>query len=193
MSTAEVGVHPVVAGILIAFFEVLINVFSIDWKNVDVPVGGGSKPGEVVYADDIGIQVLSADARDIQFFGQYGSENFLSVEYLVAAAEGLDLREGLIKGLDADGHWVGIVDDPRLRRVFPDSLGDLHKHWNGTHGSDVTARSGGIADGLVNAVFLRGMDIGLHLVEGTRKNGDDHKIRTAQCFLQGINGNIGEV
>ena len=104
----------------------------------------------------------------------------------MAAAERLDLREHIVKGGHAQGHGVGVVNDPRLGRIRLDGLRNLHKHGDGTHCTHQSTRTYRIAYGLIHTHTLRGVHVALHFLEGAGQNGNHHKVNACQCFLQGV-------
>ena len=110
----------------------------------------------------------------------------MGAEYLMAAAEGLDLWKDMVQRLHAEGHGVGIVDDPGIGGKVTDRFCDGDKHGNSAKRANQSAGACCVADGLPDAVGLRCMDVGFHLIEGAGENGNDDEIGAGQRFLQSI-------
>ena len=138
-----------------------------------------------VYAD-----IAPCGALDPVNVRQRLRQQLLGSEYLMTTAESLDRWKFRIKRRNAYRHRIGIIDHPCVRTILPDRPCNLPYHGNGTHRPKKSPRSGSIADRLVDAVFLRCMDVILHLVKSCRKNGNNDKIGSGQCLAYGLYRNI---
>ena len=70
--------------------------------------------------------------------------------------------------------------------MVPDGPGKALEERHRPHGPKDAAGPYRIPHGLVDAVFLRQMHVGRHVVQGAGQNGDSHEVRTRQGLLQGI-------
>ena len=136
-------------------------------------------------------QVLPADPGDAFFRLQHAAEQLLGAENLMAAAEGMNGRENLIKGPHTKGHGIGVVDDPGIRGNIPDGFGNRDKHRNGPHGPHKAARTDCIPDRLKDPDPFGEVDVAFHFIKGAGQDGDDHEVRACQRFLQGRTDFIG--
>ena len=137
---------------------------------------GFSEPCEVVDAHRVYLDFMAVYLFFPKELIHHAGQEFLGAENLMAAAEGFDPGKYPVEGFDAKGHGVGVIDHPGVRAVGFDGLSDFLKHGKGAHGPQNAAGAGGVPYGLVNPVFFRGMDIGLHLIKGAGKDGDDHEV-----------------
>ena len=186
------GIHPVaVLPGFIAIRGIFIGKTGVQGHQVRTAPGRGGKPGEMVDAGDRGAEVLPGDAVDPFLRFQHGTEQFLGAENLMAATEGADAREDLIERPYAQGHGIGIIDDPCIRRVIPDRFGNGDEHGYGAHGAHEAAGADRIAHGLEDPNPLRQVDIAFHFPEGGGQDGNDDKIRTGQGLLQASADLIG--
>ena len=177
MGALEEVVHPV--GILAlgkAGLPILFAEGAIQREQIHALIGGGGEPGKVVHALHGNTNVLTRYILDIAHIFQHGSQQLLGAEHFMAAAERLDLREHIVKGGHAQGHGVGVVNDPRLGRIRLDGLRNLHKHGDGTHCTHQSTRTHRIAYGLIHTHTLRGVHVALHFLEGARQDGNHHKV-----------------
>ena len=187
MGTFEVVVHPVVvAALVVAAVIILVGKGRVQRHEVDVPIARPGHPGEMVDASDGGGQRLPGGPGDAVFPCQHVAQQLLGAEYLVAAAEGLDLREYVVQRAHAQAHGVGVVNHPGVGGICPDGLADLHKHGDGAHGPHETARADGVAHGLPDAHPLGQVHVRAHLLKGGGEDRYDHEIRAPQRALQGI-------
>ena len=185
LGAAEVAVHPVVvAALVISGFRILLRKLRVQREEIPALPAGPRQPGEMVDARHGGVQILPDDARDSLLRLQHGAEQLLGPEHLMAAAEGLDLREDMIQRPHAEGHGVGVVDDPRVRRVIPDRLGDFHIHGDRAHRAHESAGADRVAHRLIDAHPLRQVHIALHFLKGRGQDGNHDEVRPRQRFLQ---------
>ena len=164
------------------------HIVPINREEVDPAVGGPVKPGEMVDSQNIHMDVVPVNVLFPAHPLTDAFQQLLGSKDLVAAPKRFDLWKGVVKGLYAEGHRVGIVDDPGLRRILPDCLPDFHKHGNRPQRPDHTARPGRIPDRLVDSQPLRQVHVRLHLVKSARKDGYHNKITAVQGLLQALAG-----
>ena len=179
-------VHPVAVRRVLSPTSVrmLFAICTVNREQIHVPVPCLREPGEMVHAHRIDLDLMPLHRRDAKLLPHYLPQELLGAEHLMAAAEGLYLREDMVQRLHAECHWVGIIDDPGIRTAAPDALRDDLVHGDGAHGPKYPSRAAGVAHGLIDAVLLRRMDIGLHLVEGAGQDGQDDEVRPGQSLLQ---------
>ena len=180
-------VHPVfIAAVYIAAFIVFIDELAIHREQVNVFILRLCEPREMVHADNVYINLRalrlfhSAQLRD-----RLGKQ-LLRAEHLVAAAERLDFREHAVERIHADRHRICVVDNPRLGAIIADCARNHLIHRHRAQGAHNPARTGGIADRLINSVFLRRVDVGLHFVKCAGQNRNYDKIRAAERLFDCI-------
>ncbi len=179
-------IHPVVVGLVAeSRFIVFFAEFAVQREQIHAVIRGAADPGEVVDSRNADVNILPFGSFDPLHVFQHQGQQALGPEYLVAAAERLDLREDFVQRADADRHGVGVVDDPRIGAAVPDRFGKLHVHGDGAHGPHKAARPHTVAHGLIDPEFFRLMHVGAHFLECPRKNGDHDEIRARQGFAQG--------
>ena len=191
LRTSKRVVHPVGIQIFgVAGLSIFSSKLFVHGEQIHIPVACLGQPCEVVDADGVDTDIASLGSGDSADILQGSTQYILGTEYLVAATECLDLGEGTVQRLDTQGHGIGVADDPCVGAVFLNIFGDLLVHGDGTHGTNDTAGTGGITYGLVDAVLLGNMNIGVHLVESAGQNGDDHEISAGHGLLGGSAGVI---
>ena len=183
-------VHPIRVAVLITGFIVLFDKFAVNGEEVHAFVSSLIEPSKVVNALDVDLDILAGNIFQAQFLIQNVGQQRLGAEHLVAAAERLDLGEHMVQGTHAEGHRVGVVDDPGIGTVITDRFSDGDIHGDGAHGAHETACTYGIAHRLIDAVSFRRVDVAFHLVKGAGQDGDDDKIRAGQGLLQRIRHSI---
>ena len=104
----------------------------------------------------------------------------------MAASESFDLRKYMIQCFHTKAHRIGVVDDPCIRRMIADRLGDLHIHRDRTERTHDPARSCGVSDRLVNTETFRHMYVHSHFVKCSRQDRKDDKIRAIQRRLNTV-------
>ena len=192
VGAGKMGVHPVfVLTLLKTALSILFGEAGVEGHQIRRSPGSGGDPGEMVDAGDSGAQILASDIGDAFFGLQHGAEELLGSEDLVAAAEGPDGGKDFIERADAEGHGVGVIDDPGIRREVPDGFGDDNIHGDRAQGAHESAGTDGVAYGLPDADALRQVDVALHFPEGAGENGDHDKICAGEGFLQRIADLIG--
>ena len=180
------GVGPVLVPLVEAVLIVFVHKLPVRREQIQPLVGCPVKPGEVVDAQHVHVDVPPGGGGNAQRLPRRRGQHLLGVEHLVAAAEGLDLREHAVERLDAQGHGVGVVDDPRAGAAVPDGLGDGDVHGQGAQGADDAPRPRCVPHRLPDVQPLRQVDVCLHLVKGARQNGDDHEVRPREGLLQAL-------
>ena len=154
----EIAVKPVFFLILNVAFLVFLSKLSIHGEKVHISVLCRGKPGKVVNRHGVNFNFIASCLYATKLL-KSGAKKLLCTENLVAAAESLNLREHSVKGLDAEGHRIGVVYNPSIGAVILDSLCDFLIHRNGAHCSYYSARSACVANRLINSVFFRGMNV----------------------------------
>ena len=134
-------VCPVGVSLFKAFFKMLIHIFFVNREQVNSLVRSIIKPGKVVDAKYVYINILSGNIFQSVNLLYDSAQNLLSSEYFVAAAKCFNLREYMIQSLYAQAHRVGVVDDPCLGSIIADRFcnGDIHR--DGTQCTDDSARA----------------------------------------------------
>ena len=151
MSAGKGAVCPVSIWLIVALFKMFINIVPIDWEQIQSFIGSLIEPGEVVDTQNIDHDIPAVDILDSGDFFADSLQYLLGAEYLMTAAKCLDLREGMVQNLYAQGHWVGVVDDPCLRAVLLDRISNVYEHWECTQRTDDSTRTCGVANGLIDA------------------------------------------
>ena len=158
---------------------VSVAEFIVVGEEVYILIGSLGEPGKVIYRYGVDLYLISLwlNTKVLEY---HIRKEFLCTEYLVAAAEGLDLWEDSIECLYTQSHRVGIVDYPRVGAKFLYVAGNLLVHRDSAHRSDYTTGAAGISNGLIDAVLLGSVHVALHLIKRAGQDRDDDKISTGK-------------
>ena len=186
MGALEGGVHPVFSLQFIAFCKMAVNIASVDREQVVPLIAGFGKPCEMIDSNYIYMDIVPVVRGVAGFCLVDAFKHFLGAKYLVAAAKGLNFREYVVQCLDAQGHGIGVVDDPAVGGIGLNGFCNFHKHGDRAQGADHPAGSGSVADRLVDSQTFRKMDIRVHLIKCAGKNRDHGKIAAGESFLKAV-------
>jgi len=146
-------------------------------------VVGLVEPREMVDAEHVHGDLVARGPGRVEVPLHQPRQQFLSAEYLVATAKDLQPGHDARERARADGHRVGVVDDPGRGAVFGDGLCKALVDDRCTQAAHHAGRPGSVSDGIEQAVALRYGQIGLHGFERTRLDGADDKVGALQRIL----------
>ena len=112
---------------------ILFCIFGIYGHNVDIAVFCFIEPGKVVNAYYVYVNLGAVGGSYTAKLLKCIAHKLLRAENLVAAAEGFDFGERIVKCLYAKCHGISIAYDPGIRAIFFYIPCNLFIHWNGTH------------------------------------------------------------
>ena len=141
-------------------------------------------PGEVVHAGQVDLDLTAVRAGHAIPLCDVVGDEVLQMENLMAATKSLDLRPAAEESGGTQRHRVRVVDDPGLRAVFLDGLGELDEQGDGSAGTHDAAGSGRIADRLQNSVLFGQDEIAPAAFRPAWFDGDDDQVASVQSLAQ---------
>ena len=169
VSASKRVIHPVHVLRIIAGLVVFFGIFGIYVKYVVASYVRAREPREVIYSNDVDVNIiaLNLDSRFLFVSLRY---EVLSCEYLMAAAKRLDCGEEFIKGSDAHGHRIGVIDYPCVRAIVANALCNNLEHRYCSERAYNSAGTCAVTNGLIDPVFFRGVNVYFHFIKRSGEN-----------------------